>query len=388
MSTAKKTLITLFVALLLFPAVSAGQIAFADSKDNWEKNLPDWEIRAYDDIGLVVDTQPFDDSILALDPDSGVPRKGYFDIKNMSPGDIKTSIIKITSNCTFDFHLKVEVNCLDDSSTNGGSKILDVGQDGNGNDIILARQVIIRTYLIDKATLDKIADKQVEIEAFMLANNIHLPSNTGERAIDDVLRTYYRGFYLPVESAALKAMMNELETYYESALMPNFPDNSVLRIGDVLKKNVGRSSLPNPPAVRPGSVHYMLIEVELPGASTGNEYQNKRARFEWVFTAEPIEPGPGDDDDDDDERDADADSDGDADTDTDTEIRDREPPGGGYIPEPPEVIDLPDPDVPGGAYMPKTGEAPLWYSLLPGLALILAGMILLIRKKEEDPEAE
>ena len=411
MGPVKKMLITLCIGILLLPVLGAWQSAAADDM-NWYNGLSDFEVRAYNDIGLVgeVITEEVGerDDMLVVTPNTGVvpgvSRRGEFYIGNMSPGDLKTSTIKISNECDSSFSLKVEAFCLDDFSADETSgKILNFGKDGNGNDVILARQLKIRTYLLDSATMKKITDKQDEIRAYLTANGLFMPAATTAKLIDDDLRKRYNSAFLP-NGSPLKAMMLELESYFPAAI-PDFPKNYELKVGDELPRKKDNSTTPPtivydgnkigeydiPGDMKPGSVCYLMIDVELPGAETGNEYQDRSALFRWVLTACILPPGPGEG--------------GGKDTGSDTDrwydrdrppggggggttITDPNPPtGGGNIPEPPE-INIPDPGVPGGPYMPKTGEAPLWYSLLPGLMLILLGVMLLVRRKEDYPEAE
>ena len=84
-----------------------------------------------------------------------------------------------------------------------------------------------------------------------------------------------------------------VKTYLDGIEIPNFPNNSaaILKTGTVLPTSLGEYDIDE---VNPGDVRVFKIEIELPGTTTGNEYQDKAATLQWLFTMELL----GDDDDD------------------------------------------------------------------------------------------
>ena len=345
MISIKKRLITLFTAtLIFFLLISAGQIAAAGVPD-WERDLPNWDIVVTDTLGLVLTSDP-SGHVFPASPEE----HGFFEIKNMSPGGKKTSTITIESKCTFPFTLKMEVGCI-----NG----VEAGRDDQGNpvDVILAKQLIMRTFI-----------NGVELES---SPGMPFPTNYTLTAANFLPSNIVPLFPIPPRSD------------------PHVDYKGVL---------IGAYKFPT---ITPGSKQEVKIDIELPGDynqfsgdRSDNKYQNKTARFVWVFTADPGEGGEPDPDPDPKPKDPDPDPKP-KDPDPrpkpgDTDIDNPRTPGGNFpsepnIPEPPDV-DIVDPGVPLDPFLPKTGEPPLWYSLLPGLALILSGMALLRRLKAPAPE--
>ena len=334
MITLKKSLFTVLIAILLLFLLGAGQAAVAhDQPDPWY-DLPNWDIIIDDSVGMTLYilyppsyTIGYKGGYLAP---AGSEGHGFFEIKNMSPGGSKNTTITINSQCTFPVKLTMLVGCL---------KGVEPGRDDQGNplDVILARQLDFETK-VNGVVIPTFPDNKILTPASFL------PANITDLFIDDgnyhsTSHVYYRGV------------------------------------------NLGEYTFPT---VMPLSTHTVDIDILLPGADTGNEYQGKTAQFVWIFKAEAQEPIPGDDDDEPGDTDADNErGDNDSDYGRDRTIDDpRTPVGGGgqNIPEPTDNIDEPVTPLGGMMVMPKTGEPPLWHSLLAGLTLVMLGMFLLLRK--------
>lgn len=99
----------------------------------------------------------------------------------------------------------------------------------------------------------------------------------------------------------------------------------------------------------PGDMEEIAVQVLLPGATTGNEFQGASLENKWIFIAE---------------------------TDT-VDIPDEETPLG--------PIDIPDEETPiGPGKLPKTGSTPAEYFYIGGGLLVAAG--LLIKKKRSNTD--
>ena len=188
-----------------------------------------------------------------------------------------------------------------------------------------------------------------------------------------------------------------ISAYLNNLLIPDFPTTSGIWIF--------------PENFQPGQSRELTIVVELP-EETGNDFQHRRARLQWVFTAEAESPGGNGG------NGGNEDNGGNGNN------------GGNGVSPPPLPPDLPNPLIPddsGGsagsedtvvlpdlqlplgawedsedesndgdddeilifdqnvplAQMPRTGEAPLWHTILPGVALIILGTAMLVKFLKE-----
>jgi len=333
MFSIKNSFITLFAVIMMLLLLSIGQTAAADDYMT-KATMSDWIITWHNDLGSVVEYVARRDS----DPTNILEDQAdrfLFEIRNMSPGEQKTSTITVINGCTLPIQLSAEVQSLwgPETGINNNGEVL--------TDVLLSKQVIITTYL----------------------------------------------------DFTMNPSLPEDERY---VLMPGFSDSSILTATDVLPASIGSHEFPD--LLMPGKGFIMKIDIDLPGEETGNEFQGTKAAFRWIFTAELIPPDdpPPDDPPPDDPPPDDPPPDDppprerrerERERDNGTTITDPEPPTTDIPePEPPVTdIELPDPPL-GEKIMPKTGEAPLWYSVLPGIMLVMLGMALLMRKK--DPLAE
>lgn len=110
----------------------------------------------------------------------------------------------------------------------------------------------------------------------------------------------------------------------------------------------------------------LVFKVSLPGPSTDNHFQNKEAVLQWIFTADGSGGGGGG---------GGSGGGGSGNTRTSTPVPDT-----ATLVEPFTLFDTLTPLT--MFEMPKTGEEPLWYSIVPGLAMILLGVSLFRKERK------
>jgi LPXTG-motif cell wall-anchored protein len=321
-------------------ALASGISTFDNSGDG----LPAWLLTAQDDQDELPDWLVIADDNFEL---VSLPDDALFEIKNMSPGDKKTTTIKVLSQCTFPFHLIMEVYCA-----NG----VEIGINNFGTQVpvVLAQQLTMKTF-VDGVEIESPGGQSFPNNSALTPSSFSPPFNAPGPG-GNVVGSMDAGLGLLID----KHEFTEI--------------------------------------IEPGSITEIKVDIELDGPSTGNEYQNTSAQFKWVFKAQALPPGE-------EEKEKEKEKEKIIDKSNDNDKNDKNPPrpsttptppinisstgtpGGNLtnIPEPPNVT-IQEEDPPLISFMPKTGEPSLWYSLAPGLLLILSGMALLLRKKDPAPQ--
>jgi hypothetical protein len=81
----------------------------------------------------------------------------------------------------------------------------------------------------------------------------------------------------------------DVETYLDGSSISNFVNNKSLAIGVGLPTSMGDYDLTD---IQPNDVHVVVIKIKLDGPSTGSEYMNKHAKWQWIFKMEPTTEPP------------------------------------------------------------------------------------------------